>query len=259
MAFLRSERLKPFYPVLSFVTLFLVWQFFAWRNKGVALPYPADVWEQAKQMIFHPLGERSLLEHIGFSMRRVLSGFTIAITCGITLGLSRGWFPLVDKITKPIFEVLRPIPPLAWIPLSILWLGVGEGPMIFICFISAFVITTLTSYTGMRYVDPLLLDAARSFGSSRSQQFFNVALPSCLPSIFTGLQQGIGSAWMGVVAAELVGAREGVGYIIILSLDMAMPSMTIVGMIIIGAIGASLATALRFIERRLCPWRRHLV
>ncbi len=246
-------------PMISFVVVFAIWQFLAWRQKGVALPYPSQVWDQAVSMIENPLGGRPLWMHVAYSMRRVVSGYLLAISLGIPLGLMRGWIPTVDKIVKPIFEVLRPIPPLAWIPIAILWLGTGEGPMVFICFVAAFVISVLTSYTGMRYVDPLLIDAARSFGATRNQQFFNVALPACLPSIFAGLQQGISVSWMGVVAAELVGAREGVGYIIILSMDMAKPDMTIVGMVIIGAIGAVLATSLRAAERRLCPWRRHLV
>ena len=259
MPLLQSQRLKPFFPIISFMVLLCVWQFFAWRQKGVTLPYPSQVWDQACYMMTHKLGSRNLLEHVLFSMRRVFSGFLFAISLGVPLGLSRGWFPLVDKIVKPIFELLRPIPPLAWIPLAILWLTVGEGPMIMICFVTSFIYSTLTSYTGMRYVDPLLLDAARAFGATRTQQFFSVALPSSLPSVFTGLQQGVSSSWMAVVAAELVGAQEGVGFIIILSLDMAKPDMAIVGMIIIGAIGATLAAGLRAIERRISPWRRHLV
>jgi len=255
----RSFDIKQFAPLVSFAVLFAVWQLVSMHGDGSVLPSPAKVLEQAVTMVTAPLGSRPLWEHVAYSMRRVLSGYLIAISLGVPLGLARGWIPLVDKIVKPIFELLRPIPPLAWIPIAILWLGTGEGPMVFICFIAAFIIATLTSYTGMKYVDPLLIDAARSFGATRRQQFFNVALPSSLPAVFTGLQQGIGVSWMGVVAAELVGAHEGVGYIIIHSMDMAQPEMTIVGMIIIGSIGALLALGLRGIERRVCTWRRHLV
>lgn len=250
---------RRFYPVLSFSLLFALWQLGAWLKNGVGLPYPSQVWDQALLLIQNPLGGRTIIQHIGFSMQRVLLGYLIAIALGIPLGLARGWIPLVDKVVKPIFEVLRPIPPIAWIPLAILWLGLGEGPKIFICFIAAFIIAVLTSYTGMRYVDSLLIDMARSFGATRRQQFFAVALPACLPAIFSGLHSGLSFAWMGVLAAELVGAREGVGYIIVMGMDLAKPELTIVGMIIIGAIGGILAAALRILEGRLCPWRRHQV
>ena len=161
-------------------------------------------------------------------------------------------------LLNPIFEVLRPIPPLAWIPLAILWLGIGEGPKIFICFVGAFVIFVMNSYTGMRYTDHLLIDAARTFGASRHQQLFNVAIPASLPSIFAGVQNAMSMAWMCVVAGELVVAREGVGFITFQGMEVGDVPMTIVGMITIGLIGFFLAVTLRFLERVLCPWRRDL-
>jgi len=254
--FLTKKNIMPF---LSFFVVLCIWLYAAWRTGGTLVPYPAQVWKQAVKMYTEPVGSITIWGHIGYSMSRVLTGYCCAVCLGVSLGLARGWFPLVDSIVKPIFEILRPIPSLAWVPLALLWLGTGQGPMVVICFVASFVIATLTSYTGMRYVDALLIDAARSFGATRRQQFFNVALPACLPAIFTGLQQGIGVSWMAVVAAELVGAREGVGYIIIYSMDLGRPDMTIVGMATIGTIGALLATALRMLERKLCPWRRHLV
>ena len=180
-------------------------------------------------------------------------------SAGTAPGSVDGLEPDLRKIVAPIFEVLRPIPPIAWIPIAILWLGVAEGSKIFICFVGAFVIMILNSYTGMRYVDPLLIDAARSFGASRSQQFFNVAVPACMPSIFAGVQNSLSMAWMCVLAAEMVGAREGVGYIIIQGMDLNKSSMILVGMVLIGIVGSLLAATLRCAERLLCPWRREMV
>jgi NitT/TauT family transport system permease protein/sulfonate transport system permease protein len=205
------------------------------------------------------IGGATILGHVGYSLRRVLIAFLLAVVIGLPLGLFMGWNRVCEKIVMPIFEVLRPIPPIAWIPIAILWLGVAEGSKIFICFVGAFVIMILNSYTGMRYVDPLLITAARAFGATRTQQFFNVAVPACLPSIFAGVQNSLSMSWMCVLAAEMIGGREGVGFLIIQGMDLNRIPTILVGMILIGIVGSLLAALLRWLERLLCPWRRELV
>jgi ABC-type nitrate/sulfonate/bicarbonate transport system permease component len=140
-----------------------------------------------------------------------------------------------------------------------LWLGIGEGPKVFICFIGAVVIFILNAYGGMRYTNQLLIDASKTFGANRRQQFLNVALPASLPAVFTGIQNALSMAWMCLLAAEMVAGREGVGFIILRGMDINSPSMIIVGMIIIGLIGMVLGMLTRGIERMMCPWRRELV
>lgn len=200
-----------------------------------------------------------LQQHALASLALALTGFVAAIVVGVPLGLFMGWYAPVNILVRPIFDAIRPIPPIAWIPIAILWLGVAEGSKIFICFVGAFVIMILNSYTGMRYVDPTLIDAAKAFGANRNQQFFNVAVPACMPSIFAGVQNALSMAWMCVLAAEMVGAREGVGFIIIQGMDLNKSPMILVGMILIGIVGSLLAAMLRWVERALCPWRRELV
>lgn len=246
-------------PTASIGAFILLWQIISLNVSADFLPSPLAVWTEFIRLLNHPIGGTSLMGHVGYSLQRVLIAFALAILLGLPLGLLMGWNRVCEKIVSPIFEVLRPIPPIAWIPIAILWLGVAEGSKIFICFVGAFVIMILNSYTGMRYVDPLLIDAAKSFGASRSQQFFNVAVPACMPSIFAGVQNSLSMAWMCVLAAEMVGAREGVGYIIIQGMDLNRSSMILVGMILIGIIGSLLAAALRWAEKLLCPWRRELV
>lgn len=254
------QRWRPQLVHAGSLGLFLLlWQVVAMNVNPEFLPTPAMVWDEAIRLKDNFIGGRSLFEHVGFSMRRVLIAYFWAILLGLPLGLAMGWSRVCEKIVMPIFEVLRPIPPIAWIPIAILWLGVAEGSKIFICFVGSFVIIVLNSYTGMRYVDQLLIDAASSFGASRNQQFINVAVPACLPSIFAGLQNALSMAWMCVLAAELVGAREGVGFIIIQGMDLNKPPMILVGMILIGIIGSFLAVFLRWVEKALCPWRRELL
>lgn len=256
---MNSRAMQILAPAGSIVIFLLVWQVTALNVNPEFLPSPVMVWDEAIRLMNTPIGGKGIFTHVLFSLRRVLTAYFWALVLGLPLGLYMGWSRVCEKIVMPIFEVLRPIPPIAWIPIAILWLGVAEGSKVFICFVGAFVILVLNAYTGMRYVDPLLIDAARSFGSTRTQQFFNVAVPACLPSIFAGVQNALSMAWMCVLAAELVGAREGVGFIIIQGMDLNKPSMILVGMILIGIVGSLLAASLRWLERALCPWRRELV
>lgn len=254
-----DKNLRYFAPVASIGTFVLLWGLVSLKVSADFLPSPGMVLNEAIRLFNTHVGGTSMVGHVGYSLRRVMIAFGLAILFGLPLGLLMGWNRVAEKIVMPVFEVLRPIPPIAWIPIAILWLGVAEGSKIFICFVGAFVIMILNSYTGMRYVDPLLIDAAKSFGASRSQQFFNVAVPACMPSIFAGVQNALSMAWMCVLAAEMVGAREGVGFIIIQGMDLNKSSMILVGMILIGIVGSLLAASLRWIERILCPWRRELV
>ena len=254
-----NKLLRYLAPAASIGVFILLWGLISLNVSREFLPSPLDVWNEFVRLCNARVGGTSILGHVGYSLRRVLIAFGLAIALGLPLGLLMGWNRVCEKIVTPIFEVLRPIPPIAWIPIAILWLGVAEGSKIFICFVGAFVIMILNSYTGMRYVDPLLIDAAKSFGASRSQQFFNVAVPACMPSIFAGVQNALSMAWMCVLAAEMVGAREGVGFIIIQGMDLNKPPMILVVMILIGIIGSFLAATLRWIEQVLCPWRRELV
>ena len=246
-------------PVASIGVFVALWGLISLKVDPDFLPSPWMVWQEAVRLFNTHVGGTSILGHVGYSLRRVLIAFGLAIVFGLPLGLLMGWNRVAEKIVMPIFEILRPIPPIAWIPIAILWLGVAEGSKIFICFVGSFVIMILNSYTGMRYVDPLLIDAARSFGATRNQQFFNVAVPACMPSIFAGVQNSLSMSWMCVLAAEMVGAREGVGFIIIQGMDLNKSSMILVGMILIGIVGSVLAASLRWLEGLLTPWRKELI
>lgn len=257
-AFLKNHA-KWLAPVGSFGVFLVLWGVVSLNVSAEFLPSPLRVWDEFVRLCHTPIGGTDLVLHVGYSLRRVMIAFVLAVALGLPLGLFMGWSRICEKIVNPVFELLRPIPPIAWIPLAILWLGVAEGSKIFICFVGAFVIMVLNSYTGMRYVDPLLIDAAKSFGASRPQQFFNVAVPACMPSVFAGVQNALSMAWMCVLAAEMVGAREGVGFIIIQGMDLNKPAMILVGMVLIGVVGSVLAASLRWAERHLCPWRREEV
>ena len=257
-----ASRFKPkahIVPIVSVIAVLTLWQLVVGTgNFGKSLPSPAGVARQFWLMLFEPIGRTSIYGHIWASLVRVLSAFAVAVFTGIPLGLFMGWNKRFEAIVKPVFEIFRPIPPIAWIPLAILWFGIDETPKIFICFIGAFVPTVMNAYTGVRFTEPMLLDAARMLGGNRRQLFTQVAIPSAMPAIFAGLQNGLSLSWMCVLAAEMVGAQEGIGYLILLGMDMSNPAMIITGMLLIGAIGAAIAMLLRYAEKRICPWKREI-
>ena len=205
---------------------------------------------------FEPIGRYTIYGHLYYSLRRVLVGYTVAAVSGIVVGLSMGTSRYAEAIIKPLFELIRPIPPIAWIPLVILWFGVGELPKYAIIFIGSFTNITLNAYTEAQRVDPTLIGCARMLGTSDRDIFLRVILPSSLPQIFAGMQVALSTAWMAVLAAEMVGAQEGCGWIILRGSDTINIPLVLVGMVVIGVVGLVLATLMRAAERRLCSWNR---
>lgn len=171
-------------PAASIGVFILLWGIISLNVSAEFLPSPLAVVKEALRLLHANIGGTSLWGHIGWSLRRVLIAFFLAILLGLPLGLYMGWNRVCEKIVSPIFEVLRPIPPIAWIPIAILWLGVAEGSKIFICFVGAFVIMILNAYTGMRYVDPLLIDAGKILRpqTARSSSSTWPCPPACPPS-----------------------------------------------------------------------------
>lgn len=193
----------------------------------------------------------TLGEHFISSIILVFIGYLLAAVIGITLGLLMGWFKVFNAIVNPLFEIIRPIPPIAWIPISILWFGIGLPAKAFIIFLTAFVPCVINSYTGIRGTQQVLIDAARTFGASNFTIFLKIGIPSSLMMVFTGLKVSLSSSWMAVVAAELLGSTKGLGYMIQMARNFGRPDIIILGMLIIGVIGSILAFALDKLEAKL--------
>ncbi len=184
-----------------------------------------------------------------------LSGYILAILVGVPLGFIMGFSDKVYRFVNPIFEVVRPIPPIAWIPLSIIWLGIGMEAKALIIFLAAFVPCVINSYTGIRQTNPTLINVATTCGASRWQIFKTVCIPSALPLTFTGMKVGLGNSWSTLVAAELIAAEAGLGYMIQQGRSLVRPDIIIVGMFTIGIIGALLSAILSAQERRFVKGR----
>lgn len=254
---LNEKAEKTVYGIFAIGFFFLAWAFITtFTAAKETTPGPAEVIRLLFSSFFEPIGRYTIYGHLYYSLRRVVVGYTVATALGIIVGISMGTSRYAEAIIKPIFELIRPIPPIAWIPLVILWFGVGELPKYAIIFIGSFTNVTLNAYTGAQRVDPTLIGCARMLGTSDRDIFFRIVLPSSLPQIFAGMQVALSTAWMAVLAAEMVGAQEGCGWIILRGSDTTNIPLVLVGMVVIGVVGLLLATIMRMVERRLCSWNR---
>ena len=251
----RFDAEKTLYAVAAIATFFLVWQFLTtFTAVKETTPTPIEVLKLLFQSFYTPIGNKVIAGHLLVSLRRVLVGFSVATLLGIVLGIAMGTSRWAEAIFKPIFELLRPIPPIAWISLVILFFGIGETSKYILCGIGAFTNVTLNAYTGAQNEDPELVGCARMMGTSQREIFFRVILTSCTPQIFAGMQVALSTSWMAVLAAEMVGAQEGCGWMIQRGSDTLNITLVMVGMIVIGLVGLLLATLMRAVERRLCSW-----
>lgn len=196
-----------------------------------------------------------LINHIGSSLTVALSGFFLAIAIGVPLGLLMGWYRVIDKIVGPIFEILRPLPPIAWIPFTIIFLGIGLFAKAVIIFLSAFIASLINSYTGIKLTNQVYINVAKTCGASRWRTFWRVGIPSALPMVFAGIRISLGNAWSTLVAAEMLAANKGLGYMILMGRTYSRIDLIIAGMLTIGVLGILFTTAFERVEKRVLRWR----
>lgn len=197
----------------------------------------------------------TLVAHFVASMKLSLTGFVLAVVIGVPLGLTMGYYKVMDKFFTPLFEVIRPIPPIAWIPIIILTLGIGFKAKVFIIFISAFVPCVVNSYLGIKLTNQTLINVAKTFGASRWQIFKRVCIPSSMNMVFTGIRISLGNSWSTLVAAEMLASTKGLGYMIQIGRNLIRPDIIIVGMLTIGLTGALMSWILGLFEKKVAPWR----
>lgn len=246
-----------FCAIASISCFFILWWFVTTFTAAKnTTPGPWPVFKLLVKSFSEPIGKYTIIGHLAISLRRVLVGFGCALFLGVILGVAMGTNDWARAIFKPIFELLRPIPPIAWIPLVILFFGIGETPKYVITGIGAFTNVTLNAFTAAQNVDEELIGAAQMLGTNRRGIFLRVILPSCTPQIFAGMQVALSTSWMAVLAAEMVGAQEGCGWMILRGNDTLNITLVMVGMIVVGVVGLILATCMRRVEGRLCAWNK---
>jgi NitT/TauT family transport system permease protein/taurine transport system permease protein len=217
---------------------------------------PREVWDALRQIALTGYADAKLHEHILHSVKLVLMGFFAAVAIGVPLGLAMGWSRSVEALVNPAFLLVRPIPPLAWIPLAIVWLGLGDAAKVLVIWFAAFVPSVINSYAGVRNIEPHLIEAARMLGVPRGMLIREVLVPGALPMIFTGLRLSLQACWTTLVAGELIGALAGLGRLLSQGALDIFPAMILVGMVGVALAGGLMTSALGWIEVRAMPWRR---
>ncbi len=247
------------YAAIAIVGVLLGWQLLTavtgWISPNT-FPAPAEVAAALRQIGTEGYANAPLYEHAFRSVLLVTMGFVVASTIGVALGLAMGASRRVEAAVNPVFLLLRPIPPLAWIPLAIVWLGLGDAAKILVIFFAAFVPSVINSYTGVRQIDRAIFEAGATLGVKGVRYWREVLIPGALPNIFTGLRLSLQASWTTLVAAELVGAVAGLGQILNQAAQDIYPAMIVVGMASVALSGWLMTMALGWIEARAMPWKR---
>ena len=224
--------------------------------RPIQFPSPADVYDSLVQIATKGYAGGTLLTHIVESTRLVLLGFVLAAATGIPLGLLMGRNEIAYSYLNSMFQMIRPIAPIAWIPLTIIWFGLGTTAKLFVIWLAAFAPALINTSAGARNISPLLIAAAKAHGATPRWILTDVVIPGALPSIFTGLRISFQACWMVLVAAELVGSFVGLGHVMIIATRDLEPSMILIAMICIATLGILLSLLLTLVEYLVIPWRR---
>ena len=239
--------------IVSILVLLVVWAVYSYFNPKL-FPTPIAAFERLVKLIQKPVMKISLLGHIGVSLKRVMLALLAATVLGISCGLACGWLPRVKAVINPLFVALRPIPPIAWIPLIILWFGIGEFPKVLLVFIGAFFPIAQNTMAGVEMVESMYIQVGKIYKANTWDMLRHIVFPASMPAIIAGVKIALSSGWMVVVAAEMLAAKSGLGFLIIRGQESFDIALVLVGMVLIDIIGALLSTLFTYVERWICPW-----
>lgn len=254
-----SGWLRPLWRALAALGVALLVWWALTQGSGlispIRFPGPSETWAAWQQILWDGYAGSLWYQHVLRSVSLVTIGFLVASTLGVTLGLAMGASRTIEALVNPAFLFLRPIPPLAWIPLAIVWLGLGDTAKVMVIFVAAFVPSVINSFSGVRQIDKPLFEASAMLDIRGWRYWTQVLIPGALPSIFTGLRLSLQAAWTTLVAAELIGAIAGLGQILNQAAQDIYPPMILVGMISVALFGWLMTLGLGWIEARVMPWR----
>ncbi len=244
-------------PFLSVGILILAWVLYAEANSRF-LPTPVQVWKKFIGLLKSPIAQTSMAGHIWASLKRVFAGLSLATLLGIPFGTAIGWNRRFRAVFQPVFEIIRPIPPLAWVPLISIWCGIYESSKILLVFIGTFMSIVVNTYAGVELASRDNIAVGRMFGVKGVRLLTDIVFPSALPSIMAGLKTALTTGWGVVLAAEMISAKSGLGFLVTRGSDSNDIELVLVAMIFIGVIGALMSAVFTIIERKLSPWRTDL-
>ena len=243
------------YGIIGIIGFLIIWHCaVTFTELGRTMPGPITVIEGFIRAFVEPIGTYSMAMHILISMKRMMIPYAVGGICGIGVGIVMGWYKAASSIGMPFVQIFRPIPPIAWIPLSIIWFGFEEMSKYFLIFLACFFTITLTTYSGVKSVDGTYVRASKMLGASDRQMFMTIVLPTTVPYIFSGLQVALGSAWATIVAAEMIRSSEGVGWLIVGGQEMGNMRQIMVGILAIALTGLLMTSLMRMLEHKMCEW-----
>ncbi len=256
----RRDRNLPgwFFSLASVAALLLAWQAVTALRwiEPLFLPPPGAVWAKALALAGDTgFMDANLWQHAAASLGRVALALAVALATAIPLGIWMGLSPVARGLLDPLVEFYRPVPPLAYLPLIVIWCGIGELSKVLLIVLAVFAPVVIATATGVRGTDATRLRAAQSFGATRWQLVRHVVLPSALPDILTGVRVGLGVGWSTLVAAELVAATRGLGFMVQAAAQFLNTDIVVLGIFAIAAIAFGLELILRAAQRRLAPWQ----
>ncbi|MGA2213772.1 MAG: ABC transporter permease [Bryobacteraceae bacterium] len=237
---------KLFWPLLAVGVFLVLWHYSVVVSASKVFPSPAAVVKGIRELAHKGV----LVGYILDSLRRVFVGFGFAVLLGIPTGLALGWYPAAARVVNPVIQMARPISPLAWIPLSIVWFGVGDAAAMYLIFLGAFFPIVVASMNGVRNVPSMFRRAGRNFGLRPAALLAKVVFPAALPQIIVGLRIALGIAWLVVVAAEMIAVDSGLGYLVIDARNSGKRyDLVVAAMLMIGTIGLILDLMFRRLEK----------
>ena len=242
---------------LSTLIVFLTWYLIAEIElvPELFIPHPLSVWRAFLEVSTEGYRGGTLLVHLGWSLARLMAGYLAAVVIGVPLGLVLGLHPRIRTLLNPLFEFYRPLPPLAYYSLLILWLGIGELSKVTLLFLAALPPIIMNARAGVENIPLNRIDAALTLGTRPRGLFFQVVFPSCLPFIFTGLRVGIGFAYTTLISAEIVAAVKGIGWLVLDAGRFLRTDILFMAVIVMGMTGIFLDLLLGKLEHKLIPWK----
>ncbi|MBF0528537.1 MAG: ABC transporter permease [Deltaproteobacteria bacterium] len=250
----KTPFLMKFLPVVSVTAFFLAWEMII--VSGIVPRSMLESPTAVVKLFFVKLTETNpdgftWTVHAWTSIQEAFTGYLLSLLIGIPLGLFMGWFRTVEGLASPIFEMLRPIPSIAWISLTIYWFGIGLSSKVFIITMAGFIPCVINSYYGVKMTRPVLIQMARTYGASDWTIFKKICIPSALPMVFGALQIALATCWTTLVAAELIAANAGLGFLITMGRKLTLPGLVVLGMVSVGLTGAVIGVIIDQVEKRL--------
>lgn len=239
---------------ISMIVFFMIWELVTDVLQvflAYSMPSPVKTFQAFISKLTNTSPDGSILiVHIMASLQVTLTGYIFGALVGIPLGILMAWYKPVDLFVKPIFDLIRPIPPIGWVPIMILLLGIDLKSKAMVIFVASVIPCIINAYSGIKQTSEVHINVGKTFGLTKFQILKKIAIPTALPMIFTGLRVSLGVAWMTLVAAELVAATKGLGYMLQIARTIGRPDIIVMGMLVIAAVGAILTGTLEFLEKK---------